>query len=368
MRFGVFYLGSSPRKDYRRTYDEILEQVEVAEELGFDSVWLAEHHRSEYGTMPRPAIMAAAIAERTTRMRIGVGVTILPFDNPVRVAEDWAMVDVLSEGRLNFGAGRGYQPREFEAMRADANLSRDVFAEALDVVLGLWNSDGLFSYQGHHFEFSDIEIYPKPIQQPVPVWVAAVSPSTFQLVADRGLQVITGPGLQALDQLKEGNIEAARILIDGGRDPASIDFPMHVVVHLHETEEAARRSFEGPMEWYFDQLNRHGIHPAHAGTPPKGYETYIESAKRMQGAPTLDGAIQAGIALVGDPEQARARVQELRDEIGLKQFLCVFNIGDIEHAEVLRTMRLWAEEVMPHFAEPTPVPTAFLDVPTPAAT
>lgn len=363
MKFGVFFLGSSPRKDYARTYSEILEQADYAEELGFDSVWLAEHHRSEFGTMPRPAVMAAAIAERTARMRIGVGVSILPFDNPVRVAEDWAMVDVLSGGRLNFGAGRGYQPREFEVMRADPNASREVFAEALDVILGLWNADGLFTYKGEHFEFTDIEIYPKPVQQPIPVWVAAVSPATFKLAASRDLQVITGPGLQILDELKEGNIEAARILIAGGRDPASIDFPMHVVIHLHETREAALQSFEGPIEWYFDQLNRDGIHPAHARTPARGYETYIESAKRMQGAPTLEGAVQAGIALVGDPEDARARVRELRDEIGLKQLLCVFNIGDITHEDVLRTMKLWAEEVMPHFSDDTPVPTAFLEAP-----
>ena len=360
MKFGVFFLGSSPRKNYGQTYAEIIEQAECAEQLGFDSVWLAEHHRSEFGTMPRPAIMAAALAERTERMRIGVGVSILPFDNPVRVAEDWAMVDVLSGGRLNFGAGRGYQPREFEIMRADPSESRGVFAEALDIILGLWNADGLFSYKGAHFEFTDIEIYPKPVQRPVPAWVAAVSPATFELAASRGLQVITGPGLQVLDELKVGNIEAARTLIEGGRDPATIDFPMHVVIHLHETREAALRSFEGPIEWYFDQLNRDGIHPAHARTPAKSYETYIESAKRMQGAPTLEGAVQAGIALVGDPEDACLRVRELRDDIGLKQLLCVFNIGDITHEEVLRTMKLWAEEVMPHFRDETPVPDAFL--------
>lgn len=367
MKFGIFWLGSSPHRQYKQTYDEILEQVEYAEELGYDSIWLTEHHRSEYGTFPSPAVMAGAIAQRTSKIRIGIGVSILPFQNPVRIAEEWAMVDVLSNGRLYFGAGRGYQPREFEVMRADINTSREVFIESLDVILGLWATpDGeMFSHHGEYFDFTDIEALPRPIQNPVPVWVAAVSPSTFGLVAERDLQVITGPGLQSLDKLKEGNIAAARVLIEHGRDPATIDFPMHAVVYVREDEAQAREEFAGPIEWYFGQLNKTGIHPAHAGTPPKGYDAYLESAKRMSGNPTLDGAIESGIALVTDPEGARARVRELRDDIGLKQFLCVFNIGDISHKAVMESMKVWAEEVMPEFlGEETPVPEAFTAQPS----
>src|SRR5262249_38274889 len=116
MRFGLFYVCEAPDGGVQRSYREMLDQVEYAEELGFDTVWLAEHHGSSYGTMPRPAIMAAAVAARTTRMRVGVMVSVLPFSNPVRNAEDWAMVDVLSGGRLDLGTGRGYQPREFAMM------------------------------------------------------------------------------------------------------------------------------------------------------------------------------------------------------------------------------------------------------------
>jgi len=361
VKFGLFYLASSPERKYKETYEQILEQIEYGEELGFDSVWLAEHHRSEYGIMPRPAIMAAAIAERTKTMRIGVGVSILPFENPVRTAEDWAMVDVISGGRLDFGTGRGYQPREFEAMLADPSESKEVFKEALDIVLGLWATpDGeFFSYKGDHYEFTDIEALPRPIQNPVPVYIAAVSPSTFKMAADRNVSVITGAGLQTLDLVKEGNIEAARILIEAGRDPASLDFPMHMVTYIAATEAEAHAKFAPSMEWYFAQLNTKGTHPAHAGKPPKGYDDYLESAKRMSGAPTLQGAIDAGIALVTDPAGARERVRELRDDIGLKQFLNVFNIGSITHDEVMAQMKFWAEEVMPAFTEDTPVPDSF---------
>ena len=113
MRFGLFYVLESPDGDHRRAYKEMLGQIEYAEELGFDSVWLAEHHGSAYGSLPSPAVAAAAIATMTERLRIGIAVSILPFSNPVRTAEDYAMVDVISNGRLDMGVGRGYQPREF---------------------------------------------------------------------------------------------------------------------------------------------------------------------------------------------------------------------------------------------------------------
>src|SRR5262249_34037050 len=159
--------------------------------------------------------------------------------NPVRIAENWAMVDVVSNGRLDWGAGRGYQPREFAMLGADPTVSRDVFAEALDVVLGLWNTDGPFSYRGRYFQINGIEIFPKPVQRPLPVWVAALSPPTFQLIAEKGLQVITTPTLMPMEQLKEQVVLAAQTLVARGRPPESIDFPLSMVTHVAPTVEEA---------------------------------------------------------------------------------------------------------------------------------
>ncbi|RIK03299.1 MAG: luciferase, partial [Acidobacteria bacterium] len=116
MKFGIFYVLECPDRDFSRAYREMLEQIAYAEQLGFDEVWLAEHHGSDYGSMPSPQVAAAAIAARTERMRIGIAVSNLTFDWPVRIAEDYAMVDVISGGRLDFGVGRGYQPDEFHNM------------------------------------------------------------------------------------------------------------------------------------------------------------------------------------------------------------------------------------------------------------
>jgi alkanesulfonate monooxygenase SsuD/methylene tetrahydromethanopterin reductase-like flavin-dependent oxidoreductase (luciferase family) len=362
VKFGIAFLGCSPDRDYKRAYDEMIEQTVYAEELGFESAWWTEHHRSTYGVVPRPPVLMAAVAERTSKIRLGIGVAILPYDNPVRTAEDYAMVDVLSNGRLDFAAGRGYQPREFELMRADPNTSREVFEESLDIIMGLWSTpEGeTFSYHGTHYDFTDIEIFPKPVQDPIPVYMAAVTQASFVAAAKRNIQIMTGPGLQAIDKLKVGNIEAARALIDHGRDPQSIDFPMQVVVRVAETEQKARDLLVHPMKWYFEQLNQRGIHPAHSGKPPKGYDEYIESAKRMTGDPTLDGAIEAGVVLASDPDGVKEFIGGLRDEIGLKNFICTFNIGETKHEEMLETMRIFAEEVMPSFQDETPVPDAFL--------
>ena len=106
MKFGIFLIASSPNRDHKRDYDEMLEQAEYAEALGYDSIWVAEHH-SAYGSISSPAVLLAAIAQRTKRIRIGSSISVLPFQNPVRTAEEYAMVDVLSGGRLNFGVGRG---------------------------------------------------------------------------------------------------------------------------------------------------------------------------------------------------------------------------------------------------------------------
>ncbi|MBA3347195.1 MAG: LLM class flavin-dependent oxidoreductase, partial [Actinobacteria bacterium] len=188
MKFGVFFVSETPDDDYKRAYDETLEQIEYAEHLGFDTVWLAEHHGSTYGSMPSGAVMAAAVAQRTTFIRIGLAVNILPFNNPVRMAEDYAMVDVLSNGRLDYGVGRGYQPDEFAMLGLGdrQETSREIFQESLEVITGLWTHEQ-FSYSGKYYTLDHAELHPRPIQKPhPPVYVAAISPETFGLIAEKG--------------------------------------------------------------------------------------------------------------------------------------------------------------------------------------
>ena len=135
MKFGLFYLfsafGDMPQD---RIFSEVLEEIDYGEELGFDSVWLPEHHFSVYGTLGNPMTLAAAIAQRTKRMLIGTAVMVLPFQHPLRLAEDAALVDALSGGRLLLGIGRGYQVPEFDVLDVPQDQSRAMFLESLEII------------------------------------------------------------------------------------------------------------------------------------------------------------------------------------------------------------------------------------------
>lgn len=352
MKFGVFFVTESPDGDYKRAYDEMLDQIEYAEHLGFDTVWLAEHHGSSYGSMPSPQVMAAAIAERTKYMRIGIAVSILPFDNPVRVAEDYAMVDIISNGRLDFGVGRGYQPREFSMLGLEKvqSDSRGLFEESLDIILGLWTEER-FTYKGKHYQIEDAELHPKPIQKPhPPIYVAAISPETFGLVAEKGFNLLITPTLMDMPTLKDFALDAKQQLIDGGRDPYSINFPMNWQIHVARTEQEAKDRTRSAFGWYFDKVM--SLVPQGAKVPST-YEAYGEMAQAYKdaGGFPIEQLQEMGVMILGTPEDAIERIEEVYNDIGQHHISCWFRIGGLEDSKVRDSMKLFAEEVMPKFRD-----------------
>jgi alkanesulfonate monooxygenase SsuD/methylene tetrahydromethanopterin reductase-like flavin-dependent oxidoreductase (luciferase family) len=356
MKFGVFYVLECPDHDYRRAYAEMLAQIEAAESLGYDTVWLAEHHGTDYGSMPSPQVIGAAVAQRTKRMRIGIACSILPFAHPVRLAEDYAMLDVLSDGRLDFGVGRGYQPREFKAMGVEhlQPVSREVFREQLEIILGLWTND-TFSYQGEYFQVEEVSCRPKPVQTPhPPVLVAAISPQTFELVAQGGYNILVTPTLMTLPELQDHVVETKRTLIERGREPLSLDFPMNWQIHVAPTEEQALAETEQAFAWYFNEVMKHVPKGANV---PKTYERYAELAKAVEegGGLTIEGLQQGGIVLVTDPATAVREIEKLHDEMGLQHISCWMRMGGLEHDKVISSLELFAKEVIPHFKDRPPV-------------
>lgn len=361
MKFGVFFVTEAPDRDFKRAYDEMLEQVGYAEHLGFDEVWLAEHHGSTYGSMPSGSVMAAAIAQRTTRLRIGMAVSILPFNNPVRIAEEYAMVDVLSGGRLDLGVGRGYQPSEYEMLgltdrQAD---SREIFQESLDIITGLWTQDD-FSYKGKYYDIRHATLTPKPLQQPhPPIFVAALSPETFALVAEKGYNLLVTPTLMALPELKEFILDAKRRLVQHGRDPSSIEFPMNWQMHLAATEAEAKERTKDAFGWYFDKIM--GLVP-HGAKVPATYEAYADMAAAYHeaGGFPVEQLQEMGVVILGDAAAATRRIAEVRDDVGINRISCWFRIGGLSHDKVMDSMEIFAREVMPQFAAPAPFPAAAL--------
>lgn len=365
MKFGIFFVTEAPDRDFKRAYDEMLEQVVRAEELGFDTVWLAEHHGSTYGSMPSPAVMAAAIAQRTSTLRIGIAVSILPFGNPVRIAEEYAMVDVLSGGRLDLGVGRGYQPSEFEMLGlADRQAdSRGIFQESLDVLTGLWTQDD-FSYKGRWYDIRHATLHPKPVQRPhPPLFVAALSPETFALVAEKGYNLLVTPTLMALPELKAFILDAKRRLVALGRSPESIEFPMNWQMHVAATEAEAKARTKDAFGWYFDRVM--GLIPAGAEVPAT-YEAYAEMAKAYEdaGGFPIEHLQELGVVVLGDADQASARIAEVRDDVGINRISCWFRIGGLAHDVVMDSMERFARDVMPRFEAPAPFPPSALPAPS----
>lgn len=359
MQFGVFYVLEAPDHDYQRAFGEMLDQIEYAEELGFDEVWLAEHHGTDYGSMPSPQVAGAAVAARTRRMRIGFAVSNITFDYPVRVAEDFAMVDAISGGRMDFGVGRGYQPGEFKnlGMADKQAVSREIFDEALQIITGLWEcpSGKGYSFSGKHFTIEDVQIRPEVVQKPTPpVFVASISPETFQLVAESGHNLLVTPTLMTLPELKEFVVGAKRIMMSHGRDPLSLNFPMNWQMHLAETNDEALANTQRAFSWYFDTVM--DLVPQGPNVP-KSYERYAElaTASKEAGGLTVDALREGGIVYVGTPEGAIEEIRCLHEEMGLQHLICWMRFGGLAHDKVMSSLQLFATRVMPHFRDVPPV-------------
>jgi len=358
VKFSLFYVLESPDRDFRRAYEEMLSQVEIAERLGFDGVWLAEHHGSAYGSMPSPQVAAAAIASRTSRIRIGIAVSNLTLAWPVRIAEDYAMVDVISGGRLDFGVGRGYQPHEFRAMGvADKqDVSREVFDEAFQIVTGLWTKavGEPYTFHGKHFHIDGVDCRPTPVQKPTPpIYVASISPETFDLVADHGHDMLVTPTLMTLPELNGFVVNAKRTLMHRGRDPLSLDFPMNWQIHLADDDAQAVAEARPCLEWYFENVM--SAVPQGESTPA-GYERYAALAEAAaEGAMSLTGLREGGVCYVGDPDGLIREIEILREETGLDHLICWMRFGGMAHEHVVKSMELLAEHVMPHFADAPPL-------------
>ena len=206
MRFGFFdQLPCAAGYSERQRYQDIMAQIELGDALGLDTAWLGELHFSRaFSTLADPLMVLAAAAQRARRIRLGTAVTLLPLHNPVKTAEQAATADLLSDGRLELGVGRGTAPIHYAGYDIPQEESRARFEEALDFILEAWTHE-TFSYEGKYYHARDLTIVPRPVQVPhPPVRIAANSPDTFPLAARRGLPIFATPLINPPDKLREG--------------------------------------------------------------------------------------------------------------------------------------------------------------------
>lgn len=340
-----------PRKGVSHTelYRQHLEEVRLAEECGFDHCWFFEHHVSPNSPIPSPNLMVAASAVTTSRIRLGNMVNVLPYRDPLLVAEEAAMLDVLSNGRLDFGVGRGLKPTEFEAFCLSQAESRPMFEESIEVIRRIW-ADEMFEHHGRYYNVAKkTPLSPALVQQPAPpIWISAQSEESIGWAAERDLM------FGQIDSLIEDcrrdcdlyhEIQAA----SGHRFARRLFLTREV--YVAETDEQARAEVYEYLLADWDLWNRYKQF-ARDGKLPAGYETWSKRAPLLSSL-SFEEMIDRGLVLVGSPATVIEGIVRHQEQLELAVLVCVMQLGHMPHAMVRKSMEKFAAEVMPHFVTPT---------------
>ncbi|MGE3535879.1 MAG: LLM class flavin-dependent oxidoreductase [Candidatus Tectimicrobiota bacterium] len=348
MKFGLFILPSWPDAETAaqgRIYHEAVEQVQYAEELGFDAVWLAEHHFTRFGIVPSAIPFATYVAANTKKIRIGTGVSVLTFHHPVFMAEETAMLDVLSGGRLDFGVGRGQVVYEYNNFKVEYDSRTQRFQEIVDIILGLWSTPG-FTYHGTYYSVDDMTIAPVPIQKPHPPLYLAVSrtPGSVDVAISRDLPVLTSANTPDEDVLGIRSLYFERCATLG-KQPLVQDMPFFRLTHVAEDPKRATEVPRESLTWVRDlnSLRR---------TLTGGSEIYMDlehwRRSRTVQPPSYDTELKT-TAYFGTPEQLIQRLRWLQEVHQVQYFGADMAFGKMAHADVMKSMELFAREVMPAF-------------------
>jgi alkanesulfonate monooxygenase SsuD/methylene tetrahydromethanopterin reductase-like flavin-dependent oxidoreductase (luciferase family) len=348
MEFGMFHqFPALPDRTEKEAFQEAFAQVDAAERWGLDAMWLAElHFDPERSLLSAPLSIASAIAARTERIKIGIAVQVLPLCHPLRLAEEVATVDHISDGRLIFGVGRSGLPRTYEDYGVSYAESRDRFTEVLDIVEAAW-SQPRFSYEGKYYSFKNIAIAPKPLQKPFPpIRIAAASPDTYPAVGERGLPIFINARYGSFSEFAP-EIRAYRQAYAAAGHKGRGQVYLRVPTYLADTENRARSEPQDSlMHFYREQAQRLRDSLSRAGT--RAIEGRAERLKRIENL-TYEEALN-GQVLVGTPELVTKRLRALQDELGIDGILAELNCGGlIPHPQVMTALRLLCEEVMPKF-------------------
>jgi alkanesulfonate monooxygenase SsuD/methylene tetrahydromethanopterin reductase-like flavin-dependent oxidoreductase (luciferase family) len=302
-----------------------LERIEIMDRSGFDAVWLAEHHFSCFSVCPSVHMVGVLAAARTQRLRIGTAVSLAPFYHPLRLAEEVALLDLLSGGRVNWGAGRGFARVEFTAFGVPPEESASRFRETVEIVLRAW-TDERVSFAGQHFQFDDVEVLPRPVQLPhPPMWVAASSQGAIDWAASRGFSILMDPHSSA-PEIGAKRRRYAEKLAAAGFSADGCDIPIARLVAIADSDGEAAAVARSGAEWILNSYLGAQYQPVMQGSfTPAG----VDPIQRY-----LDEVI-----LHGTPDKVGDEILRLRDEVGLAYLLC----APLSH----QSFTLLTEKVLP---------------------
>jgi alkanesulfonate monooxygenase SsuD/methylene tetrahydromethanopterin reductase-like flavin-dependent oxidoreductase (luciferase family) len=332
MKFGIFIFGDNhPElgRSNQKFYEEILTMADWAEELGFDSFWLGEHHFYWYGALPSPPMAIAALGQRTKKIRLGPAVSVLPFHHPLIVAEEYAFADNLCGGRLNFAIGSGFSPIEYKTFGMSLEEARDKYWETFEIISKAWTQDE-FSHQGRFYQIENGSIHLKPLQKPMPpTWVAASSNETLTKAGELGLPIMGIPFARSgtiLDVKEKNDLFKEAYFRAGHKEEPDIIVALHV--YLHQNEEDAIR-FGRP---YYQRIL-----------------DYLKTSRRPGSkVPEFEAVRRENLVVFATPEGAEEIFKEY-EKIGVTHVICMVNFGGVPMPEVRRTLELMSQELFPRF-------------------
>jgi alkanesulfonate monooxygenase SsuD/methylene tetrahydromethanopterin reductase-like flavin-dependent oxidoreductase (luciferase family) len=331
-------------------YQAYIDTLALADELGFDGVCVNEHHQNAYGLMPSPNLIAAALTQRTKRCKIAVIGNALPLYNPpLRVAEEFAMLDVLSGGRLVAGMVIGGGP-EYYSYNVEPTRARERFREALDLIVKAWTTPGPFTWNSKHYFFRYVNPWPRPLQQPhPPIWIpGAGSLETIEFVARRRYCYMGIPYFHINTFRRVFNLfrDACR---QAGYDPSPEQMGWGVPIYVAETDKQAREEFE-PSFWYFVRNLLKNITLAPPGyTSARSALAILKNRGQFLAEQKTWDDIEKGVfAIVGSPETVRQKLDHYRKELGVGVVLTGCQTGALRHDLTHKSMELFAREVLPH--------------------
>ena len=362
MQFGLLYeLQTPPGVSEYDVYHQALEQIELADELGFDYVWEVEHHFLEgYSHSSASEVFLGAVSQRTRRIRIGHGVvTLLPNMNPpARVAERTAALDILTRGRLDVGTGRASTPEELGGFNTDPEATRDMWRESLAEIVKMWTETPYPGHEGRFFSMPPRNVIPKPIQQPhPPLWLACTDPATLETAARNGVGVLSfsiGAPEKAAERVqfyRELCTQSEPIGKMSNAKVAATSF-----MYCGENEAEARQHGIPMAQYFNEQLQRYFTawnRDEYSGTSYAGHKDVY---KVRPGGVDTAHLVENGTWLIGGPETLRRTLTRWQGT-GIDQMILMVQLGYAEHGRIMASLRRFAKEVMPHVRGSTPVGT-----------
>jgi len=344
VEFGLFSLFDffRDRQDEVAYYRDALDLIISSEKLGYDSVWIGEEHFYSFGLCPSPQLFLTAVARETSRLRLGTAISLLPFENPLRKAEDFAMLDLLSNGRLNFGVGRGIIPKHFEGFRVDPHESRARYEESLEIIRQAWTKDE-FSYEGKFWQVPSLSLSPKPLQKPhPPIYRGTLSPESFEGAAIAGDNAFIAPWLSAPIPEMKKRIDRYRALVkQHGHAPTRTTAIFFLFVDP-DYQVALRDGVETTRN--YTQLITSFV----PSTAMKALREDDPLKTFLDFILTMPDDLEER-AIVGTPADCRRRLAELDHELGLDQVAFYFHSGARSTQRARHNIELFAREVMPEF-------------------